>query len=130
MFNVSGTMIVLWLDICPGSPVLQPSHPFPHSLIPKCIIYWLFFFFFCSPAGQIQVKSIRMYLKCQKALAVLQRLTHRLPSHSYQREGTRFSGKAFLIQLGEQGTERENISLCGVCLPLIILFRFPLGGVE
>lgn len=29
--NVSGTVIVLWPDICPGSPVLQPFHPFPHS---------------------------------------------------------------------------------------------------
>lgn len=68
-----------------------------------------------------------MYLKCQKAPAVVRRLPHRLPSHSYQWEGRRFSGKAFLIQLGEQGPERENTSLCGVCLPLIIFFRFPLG---
>lgn len=65
-----------------------------------------------------------MYLKCQKLwlsfntwlIGCLRSLL--IKEHVSQ---------GWLIQLGEQGTDRENINLCGVCLPHIIIFQFTLG---
>lgn len=65
-----------------------------------------------------------MYLKCQKLwlsfntwlIGCLRSLL--IKEHVSQ---------GWLVQLGEQGTDRENINLCGVCLPHIIIVQFTLG---
>lgn len=129
IFKVNGTMksscfsqIFVW----ELSSVLQPIH----SHIPKWFIYSLFFFF---PAGQIinaagmlrwkvficiwNVKSSGCLSMHDSSAAFTVFLS--VGRNAFLRDG-------FRIQLGEQGTERENGSLWGVCLPHIIIFRFTL----
>lgn len=59
-----------------------------------------------------------------ETLAVVQGMTHWQPSVLLSAERNAVLRYGFLIQLREQGKKRANLSLCGVCLPHIIIFKF------